>query len=68
MTPRNEAISPANRYCGMNLTTADGLFSAGKFRIHPGDTVMVTEAPVTVAETIIGLFTGALRTAQLAGN
>lgn len=50
----------------VNLTTADGLFSAGKFRIHPGDTVMVTEAPVTVAETIIGIFTGALRTANLA--
>lgn len=52
----------------LNLTTADGLFSAGRFRIHPRDTVMVTEAPVTVAETIIGLFTGALRTANLVTN
>ena len=61
--PTNERVIFA-----VNLTTADGLFSAGKFRIHPGDTVMVTEAPVTVAETIIGLFTGALRTANLAGG
>lgn len=39
----------------IDLTTADGLFSAGKFRILPGDLVYATEAPVTAARTILGL-------------
>ena len=52
----------------LNLTNADRLFSAGKFLIYIGDTVMVTEAPISVVESIIGIFTGALRTAKLAGN
>lgn len=37
----------------IDLTTADGLFSAGKFRINPGDTVLVTESIVSVAATIL---------------
>jgi polysaccharide export outer membrane protein len=39
----------------VDLTTADGLFSAGNFRIHPGDLVLVTESPITSAQTIFGL-------------
>lgn len=50
----------------VDLTSADGLFSAGRFRVHPGDTVVVTEAPVTALETIMGIFTGGLRTVNLA--
>ncbi|EPX82664.1 polysaccharide biosynthesis/export family protein [Salipiger mucosus] len=38
-----------------DLTSADGLFAARKFLIHPGDTVLATESPVTQAETIFGL-------------
>ena len=45
----------------VDLTTADGLFSADRFLIHPGDTVMVTEAPIAAASTVIGLFTDVLR-------
>lgn len=40
----------------VDLTSADGLFSARNFRIHPGDLVLVTESPITSAQTIFGLF------------
>lgn len=39
----------------IDLTSADGLFSAGKFRIQPQDTVMVSESPVSGATTVLGL-------------
>jgi polysaccharide export outer membrane protein len=40
----------------VDLTTADGLFSAGAFQIQSGDLVYATESPVTAANTILGLF------------
>ncbi|WP_300514883.1 polysaccharide biosynthesis/export family protein [Aliiroseovarius sp.] len=39
----------------VDLTSADGLFSAGQFRIEPEDTVMVSESPISGATTILGL-------------
>ncbi|WP_338048919.1 polysaccharide biosynthesis/export family protein [Rhodobaculum claviforme] len=39
----------------LDLTTADGLFSARNFTIAPDDLVLVTEAPVTSLRTILGL-------------
>ncbi len=39
----------------LDLTNADGLFSAGKFEIQPNDLVLATESPVTSATTILGL-------------
>ncbi|WP_245794520.1 polysaccharide biosynthesis/export family protein [Vannielia litorea] len=39
----------------IDLTSADGLFSAEKFAIHPQDTVLVTESPVNSARTIFSL-------------
>ncbi len=39
----------------LDLTTADGLFSAQQFPIHSGDVVMATESPVTSVRTIFGL-------------
>ena len=39
----------------IDLTSADGLFSAGQFAIEPKDTVMVTESPISGATTILGL-------------
>jgi polysaccharide biosynthesis/export protein len=39
----------------VDLTSADGLFSAQKFRIEPNDLVMVTESPLNKARTIMGL-------------
>jgi len=40
----------------IDLTTADGLFAARQFHIHPQDTVLATESPINAARTIIGLF------------
>jgi polysaccharide export outer membrane protein len=39
----------------IDLTSADGLFSARKFRIHDGDLVLATESPINNARTIFGL-------------
>lgn len=39
----------------LDLTSADGLFSARNFHIHSGDLVLVTESPITSAQTIFGL-------------
>ena len=39
----------------VDLTSADGLFSAKRFYIQPDDVVLVTESPVTKAQTIFGL-------------
>ncbi len=39
----------------LDLTSADGLFSAGQFRILSGDLVYATESPVTAAQTIMAL-------------
>lgn len=36
----------------IDLTTADGLFSAGNFAINPGDLVYVSESPLTTVDTI----------------
>lgn len=40
----------------LDLSRADGLFAARAFQIHPGDTVLATESPVTRVQTILGLF------------
>lgn len=39
----------------LDLTSADGLFSARNFHIQSGDLVLVTESPITSAQTIFGL-------------
>ena len=39
----------------IDLTHADGLFSAAKFQIHPNDLVYATESPVNVAQTVFGI-------------
>ncbi len=51
----------------LDLTSADGLFSARKFRINPGDLVIATESPVNDALTvsnIIGNFFGVFSAAS----
>jgi polysaccharide export outer membrane protein len=42
----------------IDLTTADGLFSARRFYIEPEDVVLVTESPITKAQTIFSLVGG----------
>lgn len=52
----------------IDLTSADGLFSARKFTLNPDDVVLVTESPVNAVRTIlqlIGLGTGSLRQVDL---
>ncbi|MGR3485471.1 MAG: polysaccharide biosynthesis/export family protein [Paracoccaceae bacterium] len=39
----------------IDLTTADGLFSAGEFQIMPGDLVYATEAPLLAATSILAV-------------
>ena len=39
----------------LDLTSADGLFSADQFVIQNGDLIYVTESPVTAASSIFGL-------------
>lgn len=39
----------------VDLTTADGLFSARNFRIANGDLVLATESPITNTRTVFGL-------------
>ena len=39
----------------IDLTTADGLFSAGEFAIQPGDLIYVTESPLIGTRNALGL-------------
>jgi len=58
VSPSAPAAGPADSRVifAVDLTSADGLFSAGRFRIMPRDLVLATESPVTSARTILGLF------------
>jgi polysaccharide biosynthesis/export protein len=40
----------------LDLTNTEGLFSARRFAIQPGDLVMVTESPLHSVRTVLGLF------------
>lgn len=51
----------------IDLTSADGLFSAGEFTIHNKDVVVVAESPVAATASVLGIMAGVLglgRTAQ----
>lgn len=39
----------------VDLTSADGLFSAGQFPIYPNDTILVTESPIRNVQTVLSL-------------
>ncbi|UWQ95734.1 polysaccharide export protein [Rhodobacteraceae bacterium M385] len=52
----------------LDMTNADGLFSARNFRIFPGDLVLVTESPVTGVQTIFGLIGSAFGLVGAASN
>jgi polysaccharide export outer membrane protein len=52
----------------IDLTTADGLFSAGEFAINNRDVVLVTESPVTTTQTVFGLIGGFLGVANSSQN
>lgn len=48
----------------LDLTSADGLFSARKFPIADGDVIYVTESPVTSTRTVFGLIGSAFGLAR----
>ncbi len=48
----------------LDLTTADGLFSARTFQIQPKDLVLVTGSPVKGIRTILGLFSSSISIAK----
>ena len=52
----------------VDLTTADGLFSARNFRVNSKDLIYVTEAPVTKAASILALIGSGFGIANTAGS
>ncbi|MCC7320337.1 MAG: polysaccharide biosynthesis/export family protein [Rubellimicrobium sp.] len=52
----------------LDLTSADGLFSAGDFAIRSGDLVYVSESPLTTANSIFGLIGSLLGLASRAND
>ncbi|WP_417679669.1 polysaccharide biosynthesis/export family protein [Pseudodonghicola sp.] len=52
----------------LNLTSADGLFSARKFQIQPGDLVVATESPINDALTISNIVGNFFGVFSRAGN
>ncbi|QQA45086.1 polysaccharide biosynthesis/export family protein [Pelagovum pacificum] len=48
----------------IDLTSADGLFSAGQFQIRPGDLVYVTESPLISTSSIFDIFGTAIGVAR----
>jgi polysaccharide export outer membrane protein len=51
----------------LDLTTADGLFSAGQFPIQSGDLVYATESPLTTAQSIFSILGQTLSISRQAG-
>ncbi|MCR8826777.1 polysaccharide biosynthesis/export family protein [Pseudosulfitobacter koreensis] len=52
----------------LDLTNADGLFSARNFLINSGDVVLVTESPVNGARTVLGLVGSVFGVVNTVGN
>jgi len=50
----------------IDLTSSDGLFSAGRFAINSNDTVLVSEAPLATVNTIFGVIGSIFGIASLA--
>jgi polysaccharide export outer membrane protein len=64
---RTDGSGPAHSRVvfSIDLTHAEGLFSAGQFEIASGDVVLATESVVTAARTALGLFSAMLGIAAL---
>ena len=50
----------------LDLTSAEGIFSARRFQIAPADAVLVTESPVTTTEAVFGVINSTVNTARRA--
>lgn len=59
---RSDGRGPAKERMvfAIDLTSADGLFSAGEFAIQDKDLVLVTESAITATQTVFSIVTGAL--------
>jgi len=70
MALRTDGAGPARPQVvfTFDMTSADGLFAARKFRISPEDTVMATESPVTSVRTVLGLVGSAFGAASSVQN
>ncbi len=66
---RSDASGPSHTRVifTIDLTSADGLFSAGEFPIRDGDLVYATESPLTATQTIFGVIGSAFGLARQAG-
>ncbi|MCK0171607.1 polysaccharide biosynthesis/export family protein [Aliiroseovarius sp. S1123] len=53
--PDDQGPDNARSVFVIDLTTADGLFSADKFQIHSKDTVLVTESAIAASNTLLRL-------------
>ena len=51
----NRGPSNARSVFVIDLTSADGLFSAGEFEVYPNDLVLVTESPVNSIQAVFRL-------------
>ena len=51
-----------------DLTTADGLFSAGEFKVEDRDLVLVTQSPLVNTRTILNFVSGFLSVGRTAVN
>lgn len=67
---RSDGAGPSNTRSVfvIDLTSADGLFSAGRFVINSKDTVLVTESPLTAINTIFGIIGSVFGIATRADN
>lgn len=54
---RTDGKGPEKQYVvfTMDMTSADGIFGARNFQIHPGDTVMATESAIKPAQSVMAL-------------
>ncbi len=55
---RNDLVGPQRVAYVLDLTRADGLFSAGEFIVRDEDTVYITEAPFAAWSRVLGVATG----------
>jgi polysaccharide export outer membrane protein len=67
---RSDGSGPSNTRSVfvIDLTSPDGLFSAGRFAINSDDTVLVTESPVTTVNTVLGIIGSVFGIAIRANN
>lgn len=49
-----------------DLSSAEGLFNARSFKVHPDDVILATESPLPAASSVLGLFGAALGAVQRA--